>query len=95
MERFLLLLTLICVCALSVCAQTISAPNPILDADEHAVYYEVAEGDASSETLPAIERKTISGIVLYPQGTKNYQVYVRKDNPTAEETSKGEYLLNL
>ena len=59
MKCFLLLLTLICVCAFSVCTQTISAPNPILDADEHAVYYEVAEGDASSETLPAIERKTI------------------------------------
>ncbi len=76
------------------------------DSDIDNYYVASAENEVGNKTVllvintrdtesPALTEKDIPGIVLYPQGTKNYKVYVRKANPTAEEAAKGEYVLNL
>ncbi len=48
-----------------------------------------AEGDIT------VTPKTYQNITLTPQKTKDYTVYVRKDNLTEAEQDAGDYLLNL
>ena len=77
--------------------------NP--DVDNY--YVLSASGNADSKTIYlvidtkptdgniTVTEKTYSSITLTPQKTKDYTIYVRKDNPTEAEQEAGDYLLNL
>ncbi len=75
------------------------------DTDNFYVVSESTEGDNKtvylviktkpSDEATTVTEKTYSSIILTPQKTKDYTIYVRKDNPTAAEQDAGEYLLNL